>query len=369
MAITKTTVTGPILDTTGAAYTKATLVFTPSAPFGDDAGDTVLAQTPVEVTPDPSTGAFSVDLAPSDTVSYSVSLRIRVANDTRTYRIGLVYVPASGPVALEDLLPIFAPNIPTNAELLAALSAAVASAEAAAGVAEAAEANAEGFAVSAEAAAADSEAARDTAQSASLAVGTFDDTTAFLAGSSDGDFGWVVTGDFLTWYKNVAGTATAQTETMALGDQFEVVRIPASMLAPVSNVALSLQIDRRVPYWKLPKASTVYLGIVTRVPAHWSTFSVQFELLSIASDTGDASLSAGRHEWVEGDSVDVFPAGLAVAATMPTANNITKFALTGALSVDPSKRMSVRISRNNGSGSDTYASDIGLIGINLVKVS
>lgn len=132
MAITKTTVTGPILDATGVAYQNATLIFTPAAVGGDDTADTVIAQSAVEVTPDETTGDFSASLAPSDTVHYTVTLSVRLEDMTKSYKIGLIYVPDTGPVALQDLLPIFAVNVPTNAELLAALSAAVASAEAAA---------------------------------------------------------------------------------------------------------------------------------------------------------------------------------------------------------------------------------------------
>lgn len=130
MPIIKTTVTGPILDATGTAYANATLVFTPQAVFGDDTADTVIAQTPVEVVPDESTGAFSVDLAPSDTVYYSVVLQINYPDTSKKYTIGRIYVPGAGPVALEDLLPVFDPGTPTNAELLAALSSAVVSAQA-----------------------------------------------------------------------------------------------------------------------------------------------------------------------------------------------------------------------------------------------
>lgn len=135
MAIAKTTVTGPILDATGSAYVGAYIRFTPSAVGRDDADDTVISQGPVEVATDPSTGAFSIDLAPSDSISYSVSFvgaetPLGGASKSAVYKIGTIYVPSSGPVALEDLLPIYSPDLPTNAELLAALSAAVASAEA-----------------------------------------------------------------------------------------------------------------------------------------------------------------------------------------------------------------------------------------------
>lgn len=134
MAIAKTTVTGPILDATGAAYSAAYIRFTPSAVGRDDADDTVIVQGPVEVAPDPSTGAFSIDLAPSDTISYSVSFigaatPLGGASKSTIYKIGLIYVPSSGPVALEDLLPVYSPDLPTNAELLAALSTAVTEAE------------------------------------------------------------------------------------------------------------------------------------------------------------------------------------------------------------------------------------------------
>lgn len=143
MAITKTTVTGPIVDATGAAYQRAYLRFSPNATGGDDAADTVIARGPVEVQPDETTGAFSIELAPSDDISYTVDLFAAEtpqggASVSVKYRVGLIQVPALGPVALQDLLPIYDPSLPTNAELLAALSAAVAEAEAAADIAVAA---------------------------------------------------------------------------------------------------------------------------------------------------------------------------------------------------------------------------------------
>ena len=138
MAITTITVTGPILDASGVAYDKAAVRFTPRGVGGDDAGDTVIVQTPVEVTPAASTGAFSISLAPSASVAYDVLLVQYLPDSEKTYRLGTITVPVSGPVALQDLLPVFDPGLPTNAELLAALSAAVASAEAAADRAEAA---------------------------------------------------------------------------------------------------------------------------------------------------------------------------------------------------------------------------------------
>lgn len=143
MAITKTTVTGPIVDATGAAYQRAYLRFTPNATGGDDTADTVIARGPVEVQPDETTGAFSIELAPSDDITYTVDLFAAEtpqggASVSVKYRVGLIQVPALGPVALQDLLPIYDPSLPTNAELLAALSAAVAEAEAAAAIAVAA---------------------------------------------------------------------------------------------------------------------------------------------------------------------------------------------------------------------------------------
>jgi len=113
MAITKTTVTGPILDASGIAYDKAALRFVPRAPFGDDAADTVLVQSPVEARPDVGTGAFSIALAPSENVSYVVSLVRYFPDREKAYPIGEIKVPTGGPVALQDLLKINWPDVPT----------------------------------------------------------------------------------------------------------------------------------------------------------------------------------------------------------------------------------------------------------------
>jgi len=127
MAITTTSVTGPLLDANDQPYSNVKVIFTPAAPISDDANDTTIPQTPVEVVPD-GAGDFSIALAPSDTVHYKVELQLAVAYKTFTYRLGLIYVPVSGPVPLEELLPVYAASIPTNEILLAALSAAVAEA-------------------------------------------------------------------------------------------------------------------------------------------------------------------------------------------------------------------------------------------------
>lgn len=132
MALTKTAVTGPILDGEGEAYDNARVRFTPRMAYGDDSADTIIAQTPVFVTPTDGTGAFSVDLVASGDVTYDVALVQSLPDSTKAYRIGPIKVPDTGPVALQDLLPIYDPALPTNEELLTALSAAVSDAEIAA---------------------------------------------------------------------------------------------------------------------------------------------------------------------------------------------------------------------------------------------
>ena len=133
MPITKTTVTGPLLDTSGEAYTNVTLRITPARAFGDEGSGATLAQSPVDVVPDDVTGAFSVDLAPSIEVAYRAAVVVKLPYAEREYQVGFFYVPESGPVSLQSLLDEYSPPIPSPAPTMADLNAAVQSAQSSAG--------------------------------------------------------------------------------------------------------------------------------------------------------------------------------------------------------------------------------------------
>lgn len=174
MAIDQTTVTGPILDTEGAAYSGVALRFVPRAPMGDVGEGATLADTPVSVTPDAS-GDFSVDLAPNAGIPYDVYLEAGL----QRYPLGGILVPDTGPVALQALLDDFAEPvepIPTVTQLVAALAEAEADADRAEAAEAAAAASQSAAAASASAASSSASASSDSADaSAASAISASDE--------------------------------------------------------------------------------------------------------------------------------------------------------------------------------------------------
>jgi hypothetical protein len=214
--------------------------------------------------------------------------------------------------------------------------------------------------------------ARDAAVLAGAAVGSYPSTVTGLAGTTNGEYFWVAASGFLTLYLNSAGTAVSQSVSLLTGDSFGALYLPAHMFSPISNASTDIVIkqDRRLPYWTLPKASDVFLGIALALPAHWNTMTCEFQIISVASASGNVSLGCETDDWVTGDDLNVSPTGGAtVIGAMATGTNFATLLTTSAFACDATKMRTMRIRRNRSSGSDTYASDIGLIGITLRRVS
>lgn len=221
MPINTTTVTGPILDIEGNAYTNATIRFLPRAPGGDAGEGATLADTPVDVIPNASTGEFSVDLAPSDSIPYDVSLIQALPDGEARYPLGGVLVTDVASVSLQELLADFDQG-PEPIPTVTQLNAAVAAAEADANRAEAAKTSAQTEANSAETQAGIAQTQADlaaiseanaaaSAVAAAAATGTFENTADGLAATSNGDYFFVViSSGGLRIYRNSGGSASLQ---------------------------------------------------------------------------------------------------------------------------------------------------------------
>ena len=216
------------------------------------------------------------------------------------------------------------------------------------------------------------EAAQDAAETASLAAGAYPTTAAGLAATVNGEYFWAESGGILTLYLNNSGVAASQSITLLAGDSFDTIFIPAIQLSQVFGTEATFDPDasNRLPMWLMPTAVVSYLGCPIRLPAHWNTFLCDFIYVNVSSSSGDVSMTCGIHEWAIGETINATPTGAAIVDTPSTTAWISNIAtLSGALACDPAKYMTIRLSRNGTSGSDTLANDIGLIGINLRRAS
>src|SRR5690606_488198 len=148
--------------------------------------------------------------------------------------------------------------------------------------------------------------------------------------------------------------------------------VPAKAMDPIinANAAWGSVAAGRIGGWMLPENVASFLAFPARVPSHWATYTVDIWYTNVAASAGNVSLSVGRAEWVEGDSLDVTPAGNTVTdAADATAWTVSKASVATANSIAPSKFQTFRLSRNGNSGSDTLANSILLLGVTLKKAS
>nr|WP_319250514.1 hypothetical protein [uncultured Celeribacter sp.] len=214
MAITTTTVVGPVVLPDGSMPRHGVLRFTLTQ-WDKEAGEAVVAPGPVLVSLGED-GEFSVDLWTSDVgefgAVYAVDLdQISVASARTRLSLGRIALSGDGPVALEALLaqPVAAPTAPdVLAQALSAQSAAQLSAE----VARTERAIAEAAATAAEGDAASAQAGGDTASTALTATllaaasqGYFATVADAEAALAEDDVFWVIDGTEMVYHQIVGG--------------------------------------------------------------------------------------------------------------------------------------------------------------------
>lgn len=157
--------------------------------------------------------------------------------------------------------------------------------------------------------------------------------------------------------------------------------VPAQMLERIVNTNASYVSGTsatRLPYWQMPRGAvppatgtSSYVELLFQCPSHWSTMYVDFYLISISGGSGNVRMLAEMHNWALGETINVNPSGNSGAVTQAASTTalITFKARTAAITCDPTKFGTLRMSRAGGSALDTLASDVGIIAVALVKAS
>lgn len=130
----------------------------------------------------------------------------------------------------------------------------------------------------------------------------------------------------------------------------------------------------RAPYWNLPKQVggvdvVSYVGFQLEVPSHWATAYFDLYIWNLASNAGNVSITVGVHAHTEGDSINTSPSGSNVVVAVPSTQWIDGKIRVGPITVDPTKRLTVRINRGATTGSDTLPNAIALYHLDVVKAS
>jgi hypothetical protein len=152
--------------------------------------------------------------------------------------------------------------------------------------------------------------------------------------------------------------------------------IPAKAFDGVSAVPTFSVLNQRLAAWTLPKQSAgsnvnSQISTCLRLPSHWATMSVTVIFTITAAGSGNVSLNAGKHDWADGESINVTPTlGNGISAIPVNAYENKQVTISpGGLAVDPTKTTTVRVDRNGTSGSDTWTGNIMILGVKLNKVS
>lgn len=263
-AIPQTTVNGRVVQPNDANPVSGVVRFTLSERDNNTAADAVVLNTPIDAQIDENTGDISVSLFPNGQggygTHYDVTATVYVGGVATNITLGEIVVPDSGPVDLNDLLPIPTPDEPTTAEYIAQLVASQAAAAASATAAEsardasqAARDTAEGHKIAAEAAA--TSATSTAAALTGLDLDAIAETKAVTAvdvfvydTSKDSDGGaWRKRTQHTSWYNETLNTATRGSRS-----EFPAVAV---IVAESDKVTIYDGDDPSLPMWMVFDAS------------------------------------------------------------------------------------------------------------------
>lgn len=136
----------------------------------------------------------------------------------------------------------------------------------------------------------------------------------------------------------------------------------------IGNASYSM-IESRLSGWKFNHGSPSSISKMIALPSHWEKMKISVIWVNLVANTGKVSLSGLVHNWSEGESINITPAGYAAVVDANATPFMAQESLLDLpLTVDPSKYQTIRIGRNGNSASDTLPTTIAILAVRLDKV-
>jgi hypothetical protein len=124
------------------------------------------------------------------------------------------------------------------------------------------------------------------------------------------------------------------------------------------------------PVWLLDAASSEGVIATVEFPADWGNFHVDLIWAPTASAAGNVRLQVQGTTFGDGEAVPAYTTlGTVTAANPGTVNVVEVTRLVTSQAVIAGETQLLQILRLGADGADTFASDIGLIGVRLTKAA
>jgi hypothetical protein len=144
----------------------------------------------------------------------------------------------------------------------------------------------------------------------------------------------------------------------------------AERIAPISGATSPLSAAIGVwPAWGFVDSAEVARGVTLWMPDHWTTYSIDIYWRGLAATSGDVQWRTYRQSVDPGDTLTFGTFSTGVVAAAGSQHQLVLTTLASGLAVVSGKLTRVAIARQGAESADTYAGEVGLVGVMLRKAS
>lgn len=148
------------------------------------------------------------------------------------------------------------------------------------------------------------------------------------------------------------------------------ITIPAKDFDAVIGSPTYGSVASRLFGWQFPHGTKCSVSKMIDLPSHWTKMRIKFVWVNLTAYTGNISISGESNNWTYGESINQTPAGGSTVVAVDATPNIAKESeIPLDITVDTTKHMTLRVTRNGDSASDTLLNSFALLAVRLTKVA